>query len=51
MPSKAADLGDQILSYLPNSMQNTHPPDGISIGDLSQVDLGGFQLLMPEQDL
>jgi hypothetical protein len=33
------------------SMQNVHPPNGLSVADLPQVDLGGFQVLMPEQNL
>jgi hypothetical protein len=32
-------------------MQNVHPRNGLSIADLPQVDLGGFQVLMPEQNL
>jgi len=32
-------------------MQNVHPHNGLSISDLPQVDLDGFQVLMPEQNL
>ena len=32
------------------SMKNVHPPDGLSVADLSQIDLGGLQVLMSQKD-
>ncbi len=32
-------------------MQNIHPPDGLSIADLAQIDLGRLQVLVSQNDL
>ena len=39
----------QALFLFP--MQNVHPPDGLSVADLAQIDLGRLQILMPQNDL
>jgi hypothetical protein len=31
-------------------MKNVHPPDGFSIADPAQIDLGCLQVLMPQND-
>ncbi len=31
-------------------MKNVHPPDGLSVADLAQIDLGRIQVLMPQND-
>jgi hypothetical protein len=31
-------------------MQDVHPSDSLGIADLAEIDLGGFQILMPQDN-
>ena len=42
-------LNRQFIFLSP--MQDVHPPDGLSIADLAQIDLGRLKVLMSQNDL